>query len=162
MLKTATCAMTCVVLALLLPDGGAVASERNSAPSSGTYQGEVFVNSVTGSGCLDKAGYAFIASMSFPGLSGTTWYLRALETGGNFAVESQQTLTVRSGKGSLSPGGSMLWDGSGIGDSWSESGTFTSSVTEIGTHAFVLALTEKYGSCTEVLNIPLARIGVDQ
>lgn len=158
----ATWAAGCVVLMLLFPQGGVMASERTSAPESGTFQGEIYVQSVSGSGCLDKAGYVFVASLSFPGLGGTSYVLRGLETGDNAAFVSIQSLTVKSGKGTTTPSGDLTWTGAGVGGSWSETGTFSGTVTEIGTHAFVLQLTEKYSSCTENLNIPLARIGVNQ
>jgi hypothetical protein len=155
-----TCALPFAILGV---SNAAVASDKPSAPDSGTYQGEVYVQSVSGSGCLDKAGFVFIGSMSFPGLSGTTYSLRALETGSNFAVASVQTLTVKSGKGTTHPSGSLAWTGSGVGGSWSVTGTFAATVTEIGTHTFVLQLKESYSGCTEEdLNIPLARIGVNQ
>lgn len=161
MIKTATCAAACA-LAFFGPLNGAIASEPVSAPESGTFQGEVYVDSASGTGCLDKAGYAFIGSLSFPGMSGTTYTLRALETGSGVAFVSVQTLTVKSGKGTTSPSGSLSWVGGGVGGSWTENGTFTSTIAEIGTHAFVLQLTEKYSGCTEDINVPLARIGVNQ
>jgi len=141
----------------------AVASDTVTAPESGTFQGEVYVQSVSGSGCLDKAGFIYIGSMSYPGLSGATAYLRALETGNNFAVNSVQTLGIKTGKGTTHPSGDLTWTGAGIGGSWSVTGTFSATVVEIGTHSFVLQLQESYSGCSEEdLNIPLSRIGVNQ
>lgn len=155
-------ATACVLLMLLIPQGNAMARDLATAPEAGTFQGQLYVNSASGSGCLDASGDVFIGSMSFGGLSATTDYLRFLETGPNAAFDSLYTLTVKSGKGTISPSGSFAWTGNGIGGSWSETGTFTSTITEITNHAFVLQLVVKYGSCTEDLNIPLVRIGANQ
>src|SRR5215472_15833382 len=111
MYKFGTWVVSSVVLILLLPQGGAMARDLSAAPESGTFEAQVDVDSVTGSGCLDKGGYVFVGSMSFPGLSGTTYYLRALETGSNFGVDSLQTLTVTGGKGTTSPTGTFTWTG---------------------------------------------------
>jgi hypothetical protein len=152
-----------LAFAILGVSNAAVASDTVTAPESGTFQGEVYVQSVSGSGCLDKAGFVYIGSMSYAGLSGATDILRALETGNNFAVNSVQTLAVKSGKGTTHPSGDLTWTGAGIGGSWSVTGTFTATVTEIGTHSFVLQLKETYSGCSEEdLNIPLSRIGVNQ
>ena len=89
MMKLATWGIACAS-ALLVASHGAVASDRVSAPQSGTYQALLYVQSVSGSGCLDMAGFVFTGSMSFGGLSATKNYLRALETGDNFAVDALQ------------------------------------------------------------------------
>ncbi|HLY04428.1 MAG TPA: hypothetical protein VKR31_01660 [Rhizomicrobium sp.] len=163
MYRYAPLATAGVMLALLFPPGNALADDGTvSPPEAGTFQGELYVNSTSGSGCLDASGDVFIGSMSFGGLSAATDYLRFLETGPNAGLDSVYTLYVKSGKGTKSPSGTFTWTGSGVGGSWSESGTFTGTVTEIGTHAFVLQLTVKYSSCTENLNIPLVRTGVNQ
>ena len=147
---------------MLCASHAAIANDWATAPESGTYEAEVYVQAAS-SGCLDKAGYAFVGSMSYSGLSGTTYTLRALESGNNFAVDSLQTLTVKSGKGTTSPSGSLMWVGAGIGGGWNVNGTFSGTVTEITNHAFVLELKEAYTGCSsETLTIPLARIGVNQ
>jgi len=162
-ISTLAFAISAVAFAILGVPNAAVAHDTTSAPDAGTYQGEVYVQSVSGSGCLDKAGFVYIASMSYGGLSGTTDYLRALETGSNLAVDSVQALTVKSGKGTTHPAGNLTWTGAGVGASWNETGTFSATITEIGTHTFVLQLTESYSGCTEEdINIPLARIGPNQ
>jgi hypothetical protein len=164
-MKTKAAWAACTLLsvgALLGFANGALAFDGTVEAESGSYLGEVYVNSVSGSGCLDKAGYAFIAEVSYPGIKGTAVSVRALETGTDFAVNSTFALTITGGKGGLSPSGTYTWTGSGVGGSWSESGDFTSTITEISTHALVLQLSVKYGSCTEGLNIPLARMGLNQ
>lgn len=162
MIKTATCAAACT-LAFLGPLNGAIASDvPTSAPEAGTYQGEVYVQSVSGSGCLDKAGFVFIASMGFSGMKGPTWYLRALETGSGLGLLSVQTLTLTAGRGTTTPSGDLAWTGDGVGGSWNETGTFAGTITEIGTHGFAIELSEKYSGCSEDLIIPLARIGLNQ
>ena len=141
----------------------AVASEKASAPEAGTYEAEVYVQSVSGGGCLDSAGFTFIGELSFGGLSNGTQYLRLPETGINLAVASIQTLTVKSGKGTTNMSGSLSWTGSGFGSSWTESGTFSETITEIGSHAFVMKLTDAYSGCTaETMNISLVRTGANQ
>ena len=140
----------------------AIASDLGTAPEAGTYQALLYVQSAT-AGCIDKAGFAFTGSMSFGGLSASKDYLRALETGNNFAVDSIQTLTVTGGKGTTQLSGSFVWTGSGIGGGWTENGTFSAMVTEIGTHAFILQLKETYSGCTaEDINVSLVRIGANQ
>ena len=162
MMKPATIAAACA-FAILGPSNGAVASDWATAPDSGTYQAEIYVQSVSGSGCLDKAGFAFIGEMSFAGLGGAKHYLRALETGIDFAVDSVQTLTVKSGKGTTSLSGSLTWTGNGVGGSWSETGTFSATVTEIGAHAFVMQMKDTYSGCSaENLNVALVRMGANQ
>jgi len=164
MMKLATVAAVCTVAILDLPTGAA-AHDWASAPQAGTYQALLYVQSVSGGGCLDQAGFAFTGSMSFSGLGGTTQYLRWLETGNNFSVASIQTLTVKSGKGTTHPSGGLAWTGAGIGTGgWSFTGdTFSATVTEIGTHAFVLQLKEAYSGCTaENINVALVRIGANQ
>lgn len=162
MMKPATIAAGCA-FAILGLSNGAVADEWASAPVSGTYEAEIYVQSVSGTGCLDKAGFTFIGELSFAGLSGSKHYLRALETGTNFAVDSVQTLAVTHGKGTTSLSGTLTWTGNGVGGSWSESGTFSATVTEIGGHTFVMQMTDVYSGCTaEVLNIALVRMGANQ
>lgn len=158
--STAACAFAFAMLGL---PNGALAHDMGTAPESGTYQFELYVQSASGAGCLDKAGYVFIGSMSFAGLGGSKHYLRALETGSNFAVDSVQTLAVTGGKGTTNLSGNLTWTGAGIGGSWSESGTFSATVTEIGTHTFAMALKETYSGCTsEDINLALVRTGVNQ
>src|SRR2546423_8442636 len=108
MMKATTLAAGCA-FAIVGLSNGALASEKASAPNAGTYQALLYVQSVNGSGCIDKAGFAFTGSMSFSGLGGTTHYLRALETGNNFAVDSIQTLTVKTRKGTTHLGASPPW-----------------------------------------------------
>jgi hypothetical protein len=133
-----------------------------SAPESGTYNAQVYIQSAD-SGCLDKAGFVFIGEASFAGLGGATHYLRIPETGSNLAIVSVQTLTVTSGKGTTHLNGKLVWTGNGFGESWNYSGTFSATVTEIGTHAFVMQMKESYTGCTEEdSNISLVRIGADQ
>lgn len=159
MMKRAAIGAACAFAILPV---GAIARDTVSAPEAGTYEALVYVQSAT-SGCLDKAGFAFVGSMSFSGLGGTTHYLRALETGDNVSLVSVQTLTVKSGKGTTTPSGSLAWTGGGVGGSWSENGTFSATVTELGTHAFVIQLKESYSGCSdEQLNVSLARIGANQ
>ena len=133
-----------------------------SAPESGTYSAQIYIQSAD-SGCLDKAGFVFIGEASFAGLSGATHYLRFPETGSNLAIVSAQTLTVTNGKGTTHLSGKLVWTGNGIGESWNYSGTFSATVTEIGTHAFVMQMKESYTGCAEEdSNISLVRMGVDQ
>src|SRR2546423_6307396 len=106
MMKATTLAAGCA-FAIVGLSNGALASEWASAPEAGTYQALLYVQSVSGSGCIDKAGFAFTGSMSFAGLSGSTHYMRALEIGNNFAVDSIQTLTVTSGKGTTHLSGNL-------------------------------------------------------
>jgi hypothetical protein len=161
MMKPATLAAASLV-AILGLSNGAVARDWVDAPQAGTYQALVYVQSATG-GCLDKAGFAFVGSMSYSGFGGVTHYLRALQTGSNYAVVSVQTLTVKVGKGTTHPSGNLAWTGGGVGNSWNVGGTFSASVTEIGTHAFVLQLKESYNGCSEEdINVSLARIGANQ
>jgi hypothetical protein len=155
-------AAACAWAILGLPTA-AVAFDRVDAPSAGTYQALVWVQSVSGAGCLDKASYAFTGSVSFAGLGGSKHYLRALEAGSNLALVSIQTLTVTTGKGTTKPYGDFTWSVSGMGGSASANGSFTSTITEIGTHAFVWQLKESYANCSsEVINLSLARIGANQ
>jgi len=162
MMKPATWGIACAS-ALLVASHGAVASNMASAPQSGTYQALLYVQSASGSGCLDAAGFAYTGSMSFGGLSATKNYLRALETGNNFAVDSLQTLNVTSGAGTTHPSGNLVWTGAGVGGSWNVSGSFSGTITEISTHAFVLQLKETYTGCSsEDINVSLVRIGVNQ
>ena len=161
MMKPATWAIACAS-ALLLASQGAVAGDRASAPQSGTYEALLYVQSAA-KGCLDIAQNAFIGSMSFGGLSATKNYLRALETGPSTSIDSLQTLNVTSGAGTTHPSGGLVWTGAGIGGSWSVNGSFSATITEISTHAFVLQLKETYTGCSEEdINVSLVRIGVNQ
>ena len=99
-------AASAFALAILGVPNGALAYLA-SAPQSGTFQAQLYVNSTGGSGCLDAKDDVFLGSMSFAGLNGTTHYLRLLETGPGAAFDSVYTLTVKSGKGTTTPSGSI-------------------------------------------------------
>jgi hypothetical protein len=141
----------------------AIASDDTvAAPATGTYDAQLYVQTAD-TGCLDRAGYVFVGEASFSGLGGGIHYLRMPETGNNLAFVSTQTLTVTSGKGTTSLGGKLTWTGTGIGESWNYTGTFTATITEIGTHAFVMQLKEAYNGCAaEESNISLVRTGLNQ
>jgi len=158
---------TIALLALLAASTCAIASDEASAPEAGTYAASIFVDSISSGYCLDSAGAHFAGGVSYGGLSATTDYVRIPITAKSKALVSVQTLTVTSGKGTLRPSGKFTWTGNGFGGGgWSLSGTFQAQITEIGTHAFALQIGETYmngyGSCMEVLNISLVRMGANQ
>ena len=153
---------SCLAVAMLGVSNAALAFDEAAAPVSGTYEAELYIQSAS-SGCLDKAGYAYVGELTFPGLAGTAWGLHALESGSNFVVDSIQTLTVTTGKGTTKLGGNLTWIGAGVGSSWNKSGTFTATVTEIDTHDFVMQLNESYSGCSsEDITVELTRVGVTQ
>ena len=141
----------------------AIASDETVAePETGSYDSQLYVQSAA-TGCLDRAGYVYVGEASFSGLSGATHALRFPETGNNIAFVSTQILTVTSGKGTTNLGGKLTWTGAGIGESWNYTGTFTATITEIGTHSFVMQLKEIYNGCaSEEYNISLVRTGGNQ
>jgi hypothetical protein len=75
---------------------------------------------------------------------------------------SEQTLTTTKGKGTINLSGTLAWTGGGIGTSWSYTGTWFATITEIGSHAFAMLLSESYADCTEELNLSLVKTGVNQ
>lgn len=151
-----------LTVAMLGVSSGALAFDRTTAPVSGTYEAELYIQSAS-SGCLDKAGFAFVGEMSFPNLSGSTWALRALESGSNYLVDSIQVLSIKTGKGTTKLTGDLTWTGAGVGDSWSKTGTFSATVTEVDGHDFVVQLDEAYTGCSaEDINVELTRVGAEQ
>jgi hypothetical protein len=134
------------------------------APTAGTYVGLLAVPSANGSGCVMGANSQVISEVSFAGLKGRTLYVRvpysASSNGTLVELVSVETLTFTSGIGTLSPSGTFDWVGTGSA-SWNVSGSFTASITEVGTHAFMLNLAETYSNCTQTQAVSLARTGVD-
>jgi hypothetical protein len=140
----------------------AFASDEVTAPQAGTYAGLVYVQSA-GSGCLDVTGATYFGEVSFGGLSNKTVILRIPLAGNGLAVSSVQTLTVTSGSGTTHQSGTLAWTGTGVGNSWNVSGTFSQTITEVGTHAFNTQMTESYATCSnEKFNVSLVRMGVKQ
>ena len=152
------------VVALAMFANQSTALPQAEAPISGTYVGLASVPSAQGNGCVLGAGSQVISEVSFPGLRGKTLYIRipysAYSNGELVQLVSVETLTLADGIGTLSPSGTFVWTGTGSA-SWDVSGSFTASITEVGTHAFMLNVTETYSNCTETEAISLARTGVD-
>ena len=140
----------------------ALARDEASAPESGTYMVLVYVQSA-GNGCLDVTGNTYVGEVSFGGLNAGTQIIRFPLAANGLAVVSAQTWTVKSGKGTTHLSGSLTWTGVGVGNSWSVTGTFSATVTEVGTHAFVMQTTQSYDTCSnEKFNYSLVRMGADQ
>ena len=140
----------------------AFARDESTAPVSGTYAGLVYVQSA-GSGCLDVTGNTYVGEVSFGGLSAGTQYIRIPLAANGLAVSSVQTWTVTGGKGTTKLSGTLAWTGAGVGNSWSVTGTFSATVTEVGAHVFDMQTTQSYDTCTnEKFNYSLVRMGPDQ
>ena len=108
-------------------------------------------------------GATYFGEVSFGGLSAGTQYIRMPLAGNGLAVTSVQTLTVTSGQGTTHLSGSLGWTGTGVGDSWNVSGSFSATVTEVGGRAFDMQMTESYASCSnEKFNVSLVRMGPNQ
>ena len=137
-----------------------IVTPTTEAPDAGTYVGMAYVSSADGTGCVMGSGSQVFAEVSFGGLSGKTMFIRFPYSGSNGAVASVETMTVTGGRGSLSPSGTLTWVGTGAYN-WNVSGTFTTSITEVGTHAFLLNVTDTYPNCTETQSLSLARTGTD-
>jgi hypothetical protein len=140
----------------------ALAADEPAAPVSGTYAALIYVQSA-GSGCLDVTGATYVGEVSFAGLSAGTQYIRIPLSGNGLAVVSAQTWTVTGGKGTTHLSGKLAWTGTGVGDSWNVSGTFSATVTEVAPHAFAMQTTESYDTCSnEKFNYTLIRTGPNQ
>src|SRR4029077_3419591 len=101
--------------------------------------------------------------VSFGGLGAATQIVRLPIAGNGLAVASQQNWTVTGGKGTTHLSGTLAWTGAGVGDSWSVSGTFSATVTEVGAHTFVMQTTQSYDTCSnEKFNYSLVRMGPNQ
>lgn len=131
-----------------------------TAPVSGSYLAMLYVPSAEGTGCVMGSSSQLFAEVSYGGLSSRTFYIKSPYAGSNGQVVSVQTMTVTSGLGSLTPSGTFTWTGYGAYN-WNVSGTFTTSIQEVGAHAFMLNLTESYSNCNENQSLSLVRMGVD-
>lgn len=157
MTKTFLLAAVCSAVATC-----AFAGDRASAPESGTYAANVYVESTKGS-CLDGLDSQYPAIMYFGGLSSATNYIKIPISGSGVGMVSVQTLTTKSGKGTVNQSGSFTWVGNGFGENgWNENGTFTETITEIGTQSFAMKLTDVYATCTETIDVALVRTGANQ
>jgi len=130
------------------------------APISGSYFAMDYVPSTEGSGCVVASGSQLLSEVSYGGVKGKTFFIKSPYSASNGQVVSIQILTVTSGLGSLAPSGTLEWTGYGSAN-WSVSGTFTAAITEVGTHAFMLSLSETFGDCTEKQELSLVRMAVD-
>lgn len=141
---------------------GASADERTTeAPEAGTYLASISVQDALGD-CVAPYQAQYTGEVSFAGLGGEKHYIRVPTTGIDTASVSVQTLTTTTRKGTINPAGTLSWTGGGIGASWNYTGTWGATITEVGSHAFAMLLSESYGDCTEYLNISLVRIGANQ
>lgn len=157
MTKTFLLAAVCSAVATC-----AIAGDGTSAPQSGTYAANVYVESTKGS-CLDGVNSQYPAIMYFAGLGGATNYIKIPITDSGVAMVSVQTLTTKTGKGTDNQSGTFVWVGNGFGENgWNESGSFTETITEIGAESFAMELTDTYASCVETIDIALVRTGVNQ
>src|SRR5579862_4222292 len=114
-----------VILAALCAGFGTCASahEDATAPSSGSYAGDIYVYSTNGdSSCIDHGGDAFTGQMSYAGLNGKTDYIRVPVIGSSPTI-SVQTLKITKGVGTTNPSGSLGWTATGTtGQIWNVTG----------------------------------------
>jgi len=85
----------------------ATSASATTYPGPGTYAASVYVSQTTGSDCLDYYGLSFTGVLNYGGLDDDRAGLR-LPLGDERDV-SIQTLTTKSGIGTLTPSGTFIW-----------------------------------------------------
>ena len=138
------------------------ASGAVQAPYAGAYLASFYVQYANGNlNCLDVTGEQYRASVSYSGLGGTTNYIRMPFLGNYEAAEYVWQFTVTRGAGTLAPSGDFNWHNRPYHDEYA-SGKFSASIMEVGTHAFLMQLSESYDGCYENVNVSLVRVSGDQ
>lgn len=156
---------TAAILAAICAAFGTCATAHAAAspPDSGSYTGEVYVYSTNGDKtCIDHGGDTFTGQESYAGLSGAIDYIRVPVIGGS-PIISVQELKITKGIGTTGPSGNLAWTGTGTTSQvWNVTGTFSETITEVGTHTFLAEIAESYSTCTENLWLSLARVSANQ
>ena len=150
----------CAATALII--GPSTALNAAPSPPAGTYAANVFVQSATGTGCVDSTNGTFVdAEVSYGGLSAKRLVIRIPLAGPDATFTWRQILTITGGAGTLNPTGTVAFAGIGA-ISWSMQGTFSATVNELDSHDFGMQISETYPDCSEKLQISLVRFGPNQ